>query len=1088
MQNVWRDVHKPVIRVRYHAPVLCFNSLQPVLSIDSFIPFSFLSSCNISAKSFTPNVRIQSKSSDIVFLHRVCVKRNLYVKALVTFSCDGDGIEQIAGQVLPFNFILRKDGSSPSGVSRQKFEHRIRSRSRSRRRRQVSNSHPAFDPKEYTVHVEEEQEPGQSLITITATDSDSGDAGKLTYRMDANSDTRSQTMFSINPNTGTIKTNEKLDREQMGMHYFTISAIDKVIPESDRLTATASLTIIVDDVNDHKPEFQPVTNTISVNENGRAAEIFLANAIDADAGDNKKIRYSILNPESPNDVFIIDPEEGYISTRRALDREKVARYILVIQAVDQGKLSERKTSTMSLTVNVKDDNDNSPVFTGKDYILNLREDRAVSRTKEILRLTATDKDEGKNAEVTYRFSQRQDDFMINRTTGYLYLIRSLDYEDTESYSLSIRAEDQGTPAKFQLITVLVNVIDINDNDPEFIQTSYIRNVDEDIGEGARVIQVSAFDKDSDQNSRLTYSIIPPTDGVDLPFEINSQDGWITTTTDLDRETVDRYTFVVKVEDNGSNKRSASASVTIGLRDVNDNPPVFEERRYNASISEEARKEDPVINVIAKDIDQGDNARVQYRIERGNDNDAFRIRMIQGEGVIVVNKKLDARTQNKYVLTVSATDLDGKRDSVQVFITVRDTNRHAPEFQRKDTFQFEVKEDTPIGTSVFEVLALDRDRDENARITYSLTSLSTDSVFSIEPDTGIIKTQQKLDQELSPDYTLFVKATDHGKPAQSDEAEILVTVTDVNDNSPEFTEHMYTGSVSESKPIGTNILKISADDRDKGINGDVRYTFEGGDDGDGTFNIDNQGWVYLAKTVDRETKAEYDLVAIAKDSDPVEPQSSSVQIRIEVLDVNDNSPIFDFPVYNVMVEENSPVPTEVARITANDPDEGINKLVEYSFGPGSDSEFFELTGKRGDPAIITTRKNLDYEKGKHRYRVILRARSDTLISTAQVFINVQDLNDNIPVFEDFSIIYNNFVASFPNGPIGKVPAFDPDVSDRDRLVYKILSGNEAELIHLNETSGEVTLDRRLNSDVPREGQFRMSVTGELLTFLTFVSLD
>ncbi|CAG5120721.1 unnamed protein product, partial [Candidula unifasciata] len=1045
--------HKHTVFIQVPSSDFCFTSKRTILSLYDIIPFHF-HSCDINIIPRTLNVNINPRSLDMTFSEDLCVNDEVRVELQLTFVC-----QKSVRQFIHYFITFHKESNNITSTEK----------SLNRRKRQNGNRAPSFARPQYIQNIKEEQEPGMSVITITATDPDIGEAGTLTYKMEANEDLRSSDMFVINSSSGLIKTKQVLDRETMSKHSFTIYATDNAQPVSERRSATTYLSIIVDDVNDHDPTFTPSSSRININENRSPRQEFTVAAVDEDTGDNAMIRYSILNPAYPNNAFMIDPLSGTISTLHSLDREKVSSYKLLILAMDQGDLNQRRSSTYTLWVNVADENDNSPMFLKSSYTVSLPENQAPSVAREIINVTAVDADAGDNALVSYRLTGAgQETFNISQFTGQLYLTGTLDYENIHEYALNIRADDKGNPSKWNSTTVLVKVLDVNDNVPSFLEPSYQTSINENIPVGSVVITVQADDQDSDQNAVIKYSVVNPPSS--FPFELDPHTGVIKTRAQVDRETNSSFVFQVKAEDSGKPPLSSSVTVSIRVNDLNDNAPVFKEKSYNASISEEAVKGDPVITVSAQDRDEGSNALITYRITGGNDKDAFQIR--PREGVISVNRKLDAREQNRYVLTVSAQDGGGQSDSVDVTIFVLDTNRFAPKFQRDQQYFFDVSEDVTVGKSVFQVLALDDDVGENARITYSLSPMP---VFTIDPNTGVITTRQRLDRETVSLYALTVTATDNGKPSRSATAEISVTVKDVNDNKPEFSKYKYEGSVSEDALPGFKILNITAVDKDEGINGQVRYTFEGGNDGNGAFSIDNQGWIRLAKEIDREVKPSYDLVALAIDLDPVHPQSSSVVIHIDVLDVNDNSPIFQTKEFVVMIDENTPIGSTVAVISAVDPDVGINALVDYTIASGGDSDKFQLAGRRDDPAIIKSMVQLDYEEGKKEYEITLRAASGTRISSAKVIIKVQDVNDNPPILEDFSIIFNNFGGMFPSGPIGRIPAFDPDVSDRDRLVYKILSGNKAELLHLNETSGEVTLDPRLNSDVPRTGMFQISVS-------------
>ena len=1050
------SVHQIILSSRVEASE-CIPPMTSLMKITDFLPHS-LRQCQIfvdlpaSSPVAVDDGLVLTSDVKMCFIHD-SVSTDFFVSVL----CDHSQLFQVP-------FKLRIESQPPHLPAAH------------RRRRRAANNQPRFDPSVYVQNVKEEQLPGLLVVTITATDTDTEGAGTLTYSMIPTRDERSQNMFAINPITGTVNTTVRLDREDMRAHYFRITATDHGVPPK---SGTASLSIIVDDVNDHAPQFGEQNNDISISENQAVGEPILSvQATDQDFLDNAIIRYSILNSASPNDAFLIDPTSGAISTMRELDRETHQHYQLLVMAVDQAELGKRKSSTATVNITITDENDNSPTFSEESYSVSIPENKTVSNTVPIIRITATDRDIGENANIIYQLSGNNEKFSVNANTGEVFLVGPLDYEENREFHLTLRAEDQGTPSRRGTTTLLVHVIDVNDNAPFFTSTRYTATVVEDSGIGTSIVQVQAFDRDSDQNSLLTYSFVSVPDNQSLPLDIDSQTGWIRTSGQIDREHRPEYGLVVRAMDNGSPQLSATTSVAISVRDINDNAPIFTSRHYQATVSEEARIGDEVIRVVAEDGDEGENARVHYTIISGNIGDVFQMSQSNNEGLITVKKELDARQQNRYSLSVTATDTGGRQDTVQVDINVTDTNRHAPVFQATP-FQFSVDENIPIGTSVFKVMASDRDRGENALITYSLDP--GEQAFSIDPNTGDIFTRVALNREMAPAYMLRVIAIDNGRPQRQDVEDIDVTVNDENDNRPEFRETNYTGSISEDALPGESVLQISAADFDKDANGQVFYTFEGGNDGSGHFSIDSAlGIIRVADYLDRERVANYELVALAVDRG-TPPLSSSVIIRIRVIDENDNHPSFEADELNVYITENSPIGSTVAQITATDPDEGVNALVEYSFDGGPDVDSFELTGRRGDPAIITTRIPLDYESDKKRYEIILRAASQTQFSTATVLINVRDVNDNAPQLRDFSIIYNNYGGSFPRESIGRIPAFDPDVSDQELLTYRIESGNEAGLLHLNNSTGMITLDSRLNSDVPRNGTFRVSVSGKRLTW-------
>ncbi len=275
----------------------------------------------------------------------------------------------------------------------------------------------------------------------------------------------------------------------------------------------------------------------------------------------------------------------------------------------------------------------------------------------------------------------------------------------------------------------------------------------------------------------------------------------------------------------------------------------------------------------------------------------------------------------------------------------------------------------------------------------------------------------------------------------------------------------------------SIISISATDKDAGLNGRIRYTFEGGNSGSGDFTIDpTLGVIRIAKELDRERMERYELKAYAVDRGTPE-RSTSVIVNIQIEDVNDNAPQFESPTLDLYISENSPIGSTVDTILAIDPDEGVNAEVDYSIIGGLDGDAFALMTRPGEPATITTLVELDYESGKIQYEVVVRARSGHFFSDTVVLIHCVDINDNSPELQDFIVIFNNFKNHFPTTPIGKVPAFDPDVNDE--LKYTFISGNQAQILHLVENTGMIRLDSRLNSDVATNATLLVSVSGEYL---------
>lgn len=279
------------------------------------------------------------------------------------------------------------------------------------------------------------------------------------------------------------------------------------------------------------------------------------------------------------------------------------------------------------------------------------------------------------------------------------------------------------------------------------------------------------------------------------------------------------------------------------------------------------------------------------------------------------------------------------------------------------------------------------------------------------------------------------------PPLSDTTDVEIIVTDVNDNVPQFKKASYAGSVAEDALVGTSVLQISATDADQGLNGRIRYTFTNGNDGDEAFSIDpTSGVIRTNKNLDRERVAKYELVVYAIDrGSPA--LSASVVITVQVEDINDSPPVFDGEKIVLYISENSPIGSTVGEIHAHDPDEGPNAVVQYSIIGGDDANSFSLVTRPGsEKAELLTMVELDYESSHKKYDIVVRAASPPLRNDINVEVHVTDVNDNAPLLQNFQVIFNNFRNCFPTDSIGRVPAFDADVSDQVRVAPIIFSNN------------------------------------------------
>nr|CAB3229665.1 cadherin EGF LAG seven-pass G-type receptor 2 [Phallusia mammillata] len=955
--------------------------------------------------------------------------------------------------VIPTQTILIKVQNNPTIAHPEVLPKRRKRNARKRR-----GSGIRFQSRRFTAQVHENRPSPLPVKTMQVYDKNGPVESNVIYKLEAGADQRSLSMFEINTETGAITTQQPLDREQMARHVFTVTA------KRGDAFARCTLTVNVLDVNDNRPIFEKQNGyKVDVQENAaNGTHLTNLRATDADSGNNGQVSYRILRSSPPTKSFTIDSNANLL-VNGLIDRELVPTYTLVVTAYDNG--DPVFSSTLSVRVSVLDENDNYPQFTKSMYSVNVREN--VQGNTGITSVEATDKDQGMNGIVTYELfgGNNKRKFSINSNTGEIFVRKSLDYEEShDGFMLHVRASDGGTPPLLNTSgLVRIRVLDINDNPPRFLMKTYPVTIPENTNPGNPV--TSVFAADDDHNAQVTYSIIS---SQYVPFRIEPKSGSIFVSRKLDYETKQRYQFTVRASDNGSPKKHDEATVVVTIRDVNDNAPYFTETRYEERIAEDTGLGTEILRITAEDPDKQAFHGITYTLISGDTTRTFGVSTRGDYGSLTLQKKLDFNRKNRYKLTVRASD-GSMSNTTFVYINVTDTNSHQPVFDQS-TYDVAMDENVSNRTLVRQVHASDDDVGDNARITYCFTEPV--SKFTIDGVTGEIRTLKRLDFETQRRITLSVKAVDNGLPQKEDFAVVVINLRDVNDNYPIFDKRQYTGSVSEGSDIYEPVVTIHATDLDSGVNRLIHYTFDNGDDGDGSFTIDRMsGTVRTAQLLDRESISQYRLVAFAVDGG-TPPKSSSVTIIVKVLDVDDNPPRFQEDIMYFKVNESVKPHDVVARVEAVDPDlPDPNSRIRYRLD--HDPVIQRQWDIDSDTGDLSTMHQLDYET-KTNYTIVVIAMSKGLVSQTTVVILVQDCNDNDPVLNDFEIIFNNYRTglsdSFPLGVIGRVPAYDPDVSDT--LTYRFVAGNAGNLLLMNETSGELRLNSTLDSN--RQYSVRMVI--------------
>ncbi|XP_039337149.1 cadherin-23 isoform X14 [Mauremys reevesii] len=826
-----------------------------------------------------------------------------------------------------------------------------------------NDNRPSFNPAVVTVQLQENSPPGFSVLQVMATDADSGLNQQLSYRIEGGA----QDKFLINANSGVIRVaNITIDREERDTYRLTVMAVDRGMPP---LSGTATINILVADVNDYRPEFINPIQTVSVLESAVPGTIIAeVTAIDRDL--NPRLEYYIIEILAKDDTnalvlgqqgaFAVDFKTGAVKVKSSLNRELVATYEVTISVHDNASdVVDRSVSVPNakLTVNVLDVNDNTPRFRpfGATYFTERIVEGATPGTT-LISLSAVDPDKGANGQITYELLNLSPEGyarLEDLSAGKVIANSTVDYEEVQWLNFTVRASDNGSPRRSAEIPVYLQIVDINDNNPIFSQTSYQKPVFEDVPLGTVILRVRATDADSGRFALIQYNL---GDG-EGKFGINPNTGDIYVLSALDREKKDHYTLTAVARDNpgdiSSNRRENSVQVLITVLDINDFRPQFAKRQFSTSMYENEPAGTSVITMTATDLDEGDNGVVTYSIE-GPGVEAFKIDKDSG----LITSRRHLQSYERFNLTVVATD-KGRPPlwgTTMLQVEVIDINDNRPVFVRPPNGTIlHIKEEIPLRSNVYEVYATDKDEGLNGAVQYNLLKTGAGNkdweYFSIDSSSGLIQTARRLDREKKAVYSLIIVACDQGQPTYETMQPLQVALDDIDDNEPIFlrpsrgSPQYQALSVPEHSHPGTIVGNVTgAVDADEGSNAIVYYFIAAGNR-ENNFKLSQEGKLQVLRDLDRETEPYYSITVKASSNrnwtpprghraariQALDPSTDTTlqEVRIFLDDINDQPPRFSKSEYTAGVATDAKVGSELIRVVALDSDVGNNSLVLYN---------------------------------------------------------------------------------------------------------------------------------------------------------------
>ncbi len=1004
-------------------------------------------------------------------------------------------------QLGDFSFLrIRTKGGSSAILNREVRDHYIltvkameknsNAEARTQVRIQVLDTNdlrPLFSPTAYSISLLENTAIRTSVAKVMATDADIGTNGEYYYSFREWTD-----MFSVHPTSGVVTLTGKLDYSETKQYELEILAVDRGMKlyGSSGFSSMAKLTVRVEQANEHAPVITAVT--LAPSDTDKDPTYAVVTVEDSDQGANGEIASLSVVAGDPLQQFKAmrtspGSKEYKIKAVKQVDWDSQPfGYNLTLQAKDKGSppqfSSAKVIHVMSPHFKI-----GPPKFSQATYIVNVSEFAPLNTP--VVMVTAVPK----YPQLKYAFRHKLDKnhFAINADSGLITTAGPLHADSVNRYELEVMTSDKKASAK-----VIINVIDVNNNAPEFKQTSYKASIDENMPIGTSVLTVKATDLDSGENGYVTYSIanVNP-----QPFVIDYFSGVISSSEILDYELMPRiYTLKVRASDWGSPfRREVETQVTVTLNNLNDNKPLFENVDCDVSVPRDHGVGEQITTLSAIDADE--LQLVRYRIKAGNELNLFEIN--PNSGVLSLKQPLsegEAAKVSYHSFQIIASDGEHEtqpmflnitvvmaRNPVQVkcvdtrvasmlaekllqgskihsqnepedyFQDFHSVNRVAPQFAETFPSVIEVKEDLPVGAIIVHLSATDSDSGFNEKLVYVISGGDAESRFVIDMDSGWLKVYAPLDRETTDHYTLNITVYDLGIPQKSSSRLLDVKILDANDNSPQFLQDAYSVDIIESTAGGTEIIQVEAKDKDLGDNGVIRYSILADTD---QFAIDMEtGIVTVKKPLDREVQPSFILKIAARDQATGEPQLvSTVLLKITLEDVNDNPPKFIPPNYQVRVREDLPIGTVIMWLEAHDPDVGPSSQVRYSLADNGDGKF-EVDKLSGAVRIV---QNLDYEK-KQVYSLTARAKDKgkpiSLSSSCHIEVEVVDVNENLyrPLFPSF--LDKGFIKE--DVPIGtsvmKIKAQDEDKGRDGEIRYSIRDGSGLGIFTIDEETGKLS---------------------------------
>ncbi|XP_056094138.1 putative protocadherin beta-18 [Rhinichthys klamathensis goyatoka] len=560
----------------------------------------------------------------------------------------------------------------------------------------------------------------------------------------------------------------------------------------------------------------------------------------------------------------------------------------------------------------------------------------------------------------------------------------------------------------ELHRIDVEILDINDHAPSFMNKEITFQISESALSGARYSIDSANDPDVGLNSLQTYKL-NPNDNFVLKT-LSHTDGTkyveMVLQTPLDREKHEVHNLILTAFDGGTPQKTGTVKINVNVLDANDNAPVFSQSVYTALVAENAQKGSLVVKVSATDADQGTNKQVSYSFSQISKNILNIFSIDPNNGDIIVVARLDFEKSKKYELNVVATDNGGLTDTAKVMVEITDVNDNAPVIN-VISLTNPLPENSAPETVIAMLNVKDLDSGKNGQVRCLINPSLPFQIRQSSSNFYSLITDQPLDRENMSEYNITITAIDEGSPSFSTNKTLTLKISDVNDNAPVFQRQSYTAYVLENNSPGVSVLSVKAHDKDSGNNARISYFLEdvlvNGVSASTYISVNAEsGEILAVRSFDYEQTKEFNIRVKAQDGGSP-PLSSNASVKIIIQDQNDNAPQVLYPVQSgvsvvaEIVPRSADVGYLVTKVVAVDVDSGQNAWLSYKLQKATDRALFEVGLQNGE--IRTVRQVTDKDAVKQRLTVVVEDNGQPSRSAT--------VNVNVAVADSFPEVLSEF---------------------------------------------------------------------------------